>query len=276
MPITNERPKGSAGLISRCVQITDSHIAADRAFSLHGHTTCDALGRVLDAIAALPEPPDCVIHTGDVSHDRSLDSYRLIRDLVRDYPIPIYYVNGNHDDVHLLHSELGTPVRSYADKAMSADYRFTAGRQEFIALDSWHPELRDPLGFLSEDQLVWIEDQLRGLAERRGRAILCIHHVTLPVGSSWLDANMVITNGEALHALLVRYQHTIAAVIHGHLHRGMSIIRDGITYASAPSIVWQYRWEPWRSRPSADPDAPPMLTYIDCYEDRVQLSWYVV
>lgn len=66
-------PAGS--LLARCVQITDSHVAAERGFSVHGHTT-------YDAIASFPHPPDCIIHTGDVSQDRSRESYRHVRELV--------------------------------------------------------------------------------------------------------------------------------------------------------------------------------------------------
>ena len=271
---THSSPTGS--LLARCVQITDSHVAADRGFSLHGHTTYDALQRALDAIASLPYPPDCIIHTGDVSQDRSRESYRHVRELVDGYPIPIYYLNGNHDDALLLHEELGVPVRSYPDKPTSADYRFRVGGQEFVVVDSWHPDSRDPLGYLSDHQLAWVDAALDELAERRERAVVCIHHAPMPTGSPWLDENMVITNGDALHAVLSRYRETVATVIHGHLHRALSVVRDGITYASSPSVVWQYLWEPWRQDPAPDSATPPMYTLVDCYADRVLLSFYPV
>ncbi len=261
---------------ARIVQISDSHLGPDRDFTLYGFRPFDALERVVTALKSMLQPPDCIIHTGDMSQDRSRDSYALLNKIIADCPIPIYYLNGNHDSAELMHELLGVPVRSYPDKPVSVDYRLEIGGQPLLMLDSRHPDHRDPLGYLNRQQLAWLDSELAEIAVTGQRALVCIHHAPFPIGSPWFDANMILENGDELHPVLAARRLSVHAVIHGHLHRSMTIVRDGVVYAGSPSITWHYLWEPWRTAPATDPATPPMYTVIDCFADRVQLSHYAL
>ncbi|TVR04900.1 MAG: hypothetical protein EA403_04005 [Spirochaetaceae bacterium] len=264
----------------RCALITDSHLGPSRDSELHGHRPYDRLRQALRTIAELPTAVDLVLHCGDLSQDRSPESYalahELVRELLRDTGVPVYFLMGNHDSVELLHREFAVPVRTYPDKAMSADFSFTVGHQRFVVLDSWHANTHDPLGFVTASQLVWLEETLGESTAAGEKAVVCVHHAPIPTGSPWLDANMIITNGEDLHRLLARYSPAVGIVVHGHLHRAMTVVRDGVVYAGAPSVVWQYLWEPWRTEPEQDPLTPPMYTLLECFPDRIQLAAYPI
>ena len=262
----------------RCALITDSHLGPSRDTALSGHRPYDRLQQTLRTIAELPTPVDLVLHCGDVSQDRSPESYALVRELfgtlLREMQIPCQFLMGNHDSLELLRREFGVPVRSYPDKEISADYEYTIGSQRFFMLDTRHQDTRDPLGFVTAGQLAWLEQRLVASTAEGSRAVVCLHHAPLPTGSPWLDANMIITNGEELHRLLARCASAVHVVVHGHLHRAITVIRDGVVYAGAPSVVWQYLWEPWRTEPAVDPVTPPMYTLLECFPDRVQLTAY--
>ena len=269
------KPHPSAAPV-RCALITDSHLGPNRNTSLYGHLPYDRLCQALRTIAGLPTPVDLILHCGDVSQDRSPESYALVRELLDEIGVTCRFLMGNHDSIELLHRELGVPLQSYPDKPVSADYAFSVRGQRFVALDTRHADTRDPLGFVTASQRAWLEEQLGEVKAAGGKAVICLHHAPLPTGSPWLDANMIITNGEELHRLLARSVSSVGLVVHGHLHRAMTMVRDGVVYAGAPSVVWQYLWEPWRTEPAQDPVTPPMYTLLECFADRIQLVAYPI
>ena len=83
------------------VHITDSHITSDGA-PLHGVDSVPNLRRAVRLINDFPTPPDFVLHTGDVSHDRGEPSYEQAQAILAELRVPIYYARGNHDDPALL------------------------------------------------------------------------------------------------------------------------------------------------------------------------------
>ena len=84
------------------VQITDSHLGPARDYSYFGHFPYRTLARAIDLINAMPQLPDFVVHTGDVSNDCSAESYALAAELLGRLRGPLYLLSGNPDDRALL------------------------------------------------------------------------------------------------------------------------------------------------------------------------------
>lgn len=246
------------------VHITDSHLGPDRAFAMHGQNAYRSLERLVGLINDFPQPPDFVVHTGDVSNDRSAESYALAAELLGRLRVPLYVVNGNHDDRALLRKVLGAPGHPSGDPAAPLDYAFEVRGERFVVLDAHDPSaVPDPQGHLRPDQLAWV----RAEAVPDGPPLTVLLHFPLfPMGSPWLDANMLVDNGLELHAALLPARGRLRGVFCGHLHSSVQVARDGITYTSAPGGLFQYDWRPWHERPRPDPDFPPgysLVRYFD-------------
>ena len=254
------------------VQIADTHLGPTPDFDFRGLSPARHLERLIAHVNDLPQPPDFVIHSGDLSDDRSAASYEVARGLLAALTVPLYLVNGNHDDRALLRSMLGAPAHPSGDLAAPLDYTFEVKGERFLVIDGWTPDVPDPLGQLSPAQLDWLRDEVQ-----RSTAPLTVflHYPPFPIGSLWFDENMPLINGEALHAVLRSVRDRLRGVFFGHAHHRYQIMRDGITYTCAASGLMQYAWRPNDERPQADLDFPPSYNLVKVYPDRVIVQSYM-
>ena len=78
------------------VQISDSHIG----FNKEGINT-DVSGTLKEAIArinALPDPPDFILHTGDLTHLAGADEFDTLEQLLQSVKTKqVFFVPGEHD-----------------------------------------------------------------------------------------------------------------------------------------------------------------------------------
>jgi len=230
----------------RFVHLSDTHIGTSKEFLLHGVNTYFSFQSVLKEIQNLPFKPDFIIHTGDVVSDPDEKSYALFADMVKDISIPIYYVSGNHDDSLMIISGLhiGEREQFMQERLM---YRFDISGHRFLVLDGQGPKEIDPHGTISEEQLQIIENQL---TETKHPIIIFIHFPLLPMDCKWVDAKMLLLQGEKLHTLFVKHRDKIRGVFHGHIHRGTVNVRDGIRYQSVGSTSLQFGIMPFQEAPS--------------------------
>ncbi len=252
------------------VHITDSHMTSDGA-PLHGVASAPNLRRLVRLINDFPTPPDFVLHTGDVSHDRGAPSYEQAQPILAELRTPIYYVAGNHDAPALLRKFLGAPPAANGDPTAPLDYVFEVKGERFLVLDGCWEHVRDPLGWLSEEQLARVRDEA---APQGPPLTIVLHYPPFKMGSPWLDDNMILTNGAALHEALLPARGRLRAVLCGHLHRSSQIVRDGITYISAPSVAPAYTWQPWDAEPRPDLEVPPAYNLVHYFTDRVVVQQY--
>jgi 3',5'-cyclic AMP phosphodiesterase CpdA len=248
------------------IHLTDTHLGPTSGYSYHEQNPARCLERLVDVINALPQPPDFALHTGDLSDDRSAESYAVAQDILDRLRVPLYLVNGNHDDRALLRRCLDAPPHPTGDPAAPLDYAFEIKGERFLALDAHTDAVPDPLGQLSDDQLAWARSE----AQPDGPPLtVLLHYPLFPMGSPWLDENMLLVNGAALHAALLPARDRLRGVFFGHLHRSCQIVRDGIRYTGAGSAVAQYAWQPWDDRPQVDPDFAPAYNVVQYFEDQV-------
>lgn len=253
------------------VHITDSHIGPTRDFGRNGAHSLDQLTALVDLINAMPHPPDFVVHTGDVSNDRSPESYTFAAEALSALAVPIYYVNGNHDQPALLRDRLGAPAGDDPDAPL--DYAFMVKGDRFLVLDGVKAGVPDPSGRLSEAQL----DIVQAEASPDGPPLtVLLHYAPFKMASPWLDDHMLLLNGQDLHQALLPARERLRGVFFGHLHRSAQIVRDGITYTCAPSSAWQYAWRPWHDRPEPDVHYPPAYNVVQYFRGQVVVHQYTL
>src|SRR3954447_4494854 len=75
-------------------QLSDLHLGA----AWEGVDPVPRLERAIEAIRGLPNPVDGVVVSGDLSDNGSEESYRLARELLGRFEVPVHVLSGNHDD----------------------------------------------------------------------------------------------------------------------------------------------------------------------------------
>ena len=232
------------------VHLSDTHFGSTKSYLLNGVNTHDQAVKVIDSINALPHPIDFIIHTGDIVDLPEPDSYRLAAKSLAGLKNPLFYfVSGNHDknEALLSHFKLPTGIERVSPNNLS--YSFTVKDSKFLVLDARGPDSIDPRGLLSDESLAFVEKEL---AKAWQHLIVFLHFATLPLKSKWLDSHMLIQNGEALHKLLVGAKAKTKTVLYGHIHQSLQIMRDGISYITAPSTCYQLHANPEDTFPNKD------------------------
>jgi Icc protein len=250
----------------RFVHLTDTHIMAGGLWHTRSGFDFDteaSLRSVVDAVRRLDPAPAFAVLGGDLASPDLLDrqrtltadeyepSYVLFRDILAGLPCPAYYLVGNHD-----HRVAFNRVLRPDAPALDApcDYAFDHSGHHFVALDSQVPG--EVGGALDDEQLAWLDDDLRGHAGMPTG--LFVHHHPWPLGIQWLDA-LALRNGEALSAVLARHRQ-VRWIICGHVHLDQAVVRDGLTMLTTPSTCVQF------SKVSAHPlsvPGPPGFRVVD-------------
>ena len=248
------------------VHMSDSHVGPTADYSRHGYASLPSVRKAIGHINWLPQQPDFVIHTGDVAADPSAEAYQLARTVFAGLRAPIYYVNGNHDTAAMIREYMPMGPLTWADGGTGRlTYTFDVGGNRFLVLDGRGPDAIDPQGRLSAVELALLETEC---TVEGPPLTVFVHFPALRIGSLWMDAHMLLQNGNEAHALLRRAVGRLRGVFHGHIHQSLQTLRDGVTYVSAPSLVAQFTGAPEDDPPRIDHDLPPGFGFVHLLADQ--------
>jgi Icc protein len=244
----------------RFIHISDTHIGPTSDFEVFGKNPYEACERVIEAIRQTDLTPDFFIHTGDITASIDEESYRLARMLFSRLPAPMYYVAGNHDSVSFIkkHLECGPLVDTFSDHDLLS-YVFDLHDHRFVVLDAHLPNPDENRGTMAKPQLDYLRKQF---VDTKLPVTLFVHFPPHPLDSRWIDNQMLMTNGMALHELLKEFAPRVRGVFHGHVHRGIHTSVDGLLYSSVPSVVCQFTALPEEEEPTADAHHPPSFNLV--------------
>jgi 3',5'-cyclic-AMP phosphodiesterase len=242
------------------VHISDSHIGSTAGYSRHGFRPLPAAQRLVEIINQLPQRPDFVIHTGDVVTDPDPAAYRLAARTFARLQVPVYYVNGNHDQAAAIGRYLPMgPLTAAGDDPDRLSYIFEVKGYQFLVLDARGPHEIDPHGHLPESQLALVA----ACARPAGPPLsVFVHFPIWPLNSPWMDDNMLILNGLELHEALRPAAGRLRGVFHGHVHQSMQTVVDGIQYISVASCFAQFAAWPQDLDVCMDPGQPPGYNFV--------------
>ncbi|MDF7681864.1 3',5'-cyclic-AMP phosphodiesterase [Enterobacteriaceae bacterium ESL0689] len=213
----------------RILQITDTHLFAEKHETLLGINTWDSYQAVLDAIRASQQKYDLIVATGDLAQDQSSAAYQHFATGVADLTAPCVWLPGNHDFQPAMHSALQAAGISGARQVLLGQH------WQILLLDSQLVGV--PHGELSEFQLQWLASKLAETPERY--TLLLLHHHPLPSGCRWLDQHS-LRNAGALDQVLSafpRVQHLLC----GHIHQAMEASWHGRQVMATPSTCVQFK-----------------------------------
>lgn len=240
--------------------ISDTHIGPTADYNRHGHKPLPCAQRVVEVINNLPTKPDFVIHTGDIVTDPDPAAYQLAAEVLSKIEAPTYFVNGNHDTAQDIHEYFAMGSKQdVTDDPDLLSYIFEVKGYRFLVLDARGPDEIDPHGLLSKAQL----DLVRREATPEGPPLVVfLHYPVLPLNSVWMDAYMLVVNGNDLHQALLPARDRLRAVFYGHVHQPMQTMRDGILYVATASTFAQFTAWPAHAETGFDHDHLPAYSFV--------------
>lgn len=223
------------------VQISDSHIG----FSKPANT--DVVGTLQAAIAkinAMPAPPSFILHTGDLSHLAQADEFdALEQNLKAAKTEKIFYVPGEHDL-----TDNGKLYLERYGKGTKGDgwYSFDYKGVHFIGLVNAQGQGDGGLGMLGDQQLQWLEKDLKGLSN--STPVVVFAHV--PLWAVYPQWGWGTSDSEKALSFLRRFGSV--SVLNGHIHQTIQKIEGNITFHTAMSTAFP------QPAPGAAPSPGPM------------------
>jgi Icc protein len=215
--------------LSLLVQLSDLHIGANE----NGVDPLPHLEAVIEAVRVLPNRPDAVLVSGDLTDDGAEDGYRVARELLERMEAPLHVLPGNHDDRGRLRAAFGLP--GAGDELIR--YSVDVGELRLVVFDSSVPG-QDP-GRYHVEQLCWLDDELGAEPERP--TLLALHHPPLATGIQEWDGINLEPGQRPLLAEVVARHPQLRAIVGGHLHRIAASSLAGVPVLAAPSTYLQAR-----------------------------------
>jgi 3',5'-cyclic-AMP phosphodiesterase len=194
------------------VQISDSHIG----FNKEGINT-DVAGTLKEAIArinALPEQPDFILHTGDLTHLADAEEFDTLDQLLKGLKTKqVFFVPGEHDVT-------GDNGKLYLDRfgknsKGSGWYSFDQRGIHFIGLVNVMDIQQNGLGSLGQDQLAWLADDLKDRSSET--PIVVFAHI--PLWEVYPQWGWGTDDGAQALSYLKRFGSV--TILNGHIHQTM-------------------------------------------------------
>jgi Icc protein len=209
-------------------QISDSHIGFNK------DANKDVAGTLKEAIArinALPEAPDFILHTGDLTHLAEDEEFDTLDQLLKGLKTKqIFYVPGEHDVI-------GDNGKKYLqrfgkDTKGQGWYSFDHKGVHFVGLVNVMDIKENGLGILGSEQLAWLESDLKDRSSET--PIVVFAHIPLwTVYPEWGWGT-----SESAQALSYLKRFGSVTVLNGHIHQTMKKVEGRVTFHTAMSTAF--------------------------------------
>jgi Icc protein len=210
------------------VQISDTHIGFNK------EANKDVAGTLKEAIArinALPNRPEFILHTGDLTHLAEAEEFDTLEQLLKEAKTPeIIYVPGEHDVI----GDNGKRFRERFRKgAVGQGWRsFDHRGVHFIGLVNVMDIREGGLGTLGREQLEWLEKDLKGQSTET--PIVVFAHI--PLWSVYPQWGWGTEDGAEALTYLKRFGSV--TVLNGHIHQVMRKVEGQVTFHTAMSTAF--------------------------------------
>ncbi|HYS49740.1 MAG TPA: metallophosphoesterase [Xanthobacteraceae bacterium] len=223
------------------LQISDSHIGFDKPANPNPNAT---LEEAVAKIRALPSKPAFMIHTGDITHLSKVKEFDDAEKIISQAGTTVHYVPGEHD---IIDEEVKLYRERYGKNAKGAGwYSFDADGVHFIGLVNVVNLKAGGLGNLGEEQIKWLEDDLKGKAA--STPIVVFAHIPLwVVYPAWGWGT-----DDGARALDLMKGFGSVTVLNGHIHQVMQKVEGNVTFHTARSTAFP------QPAPGSAPSPGPM------------------
>jgi len=185
----------------------------------------------IDKINALPNTPDFMIRTGDLTHMAKPAEFDTLNQLLQGATTKqVFYVPGEHD---VLNDDGKSYLERYGKNAKGAGwYSFDKKGVHFIALVNVMNLKAGGLGTLGHEQLEWIEDDVQHL--KSSTPIVVFAHI--PLWSVYPEWGWGTEDSAQALAYLKKFGSV--TVLNGHIHQIMQKVEGNVTFHTAASTAF--------------------------------------
>jgi hypothetical protein len=209
-------------------QISDSHIGFNKPPNADAHAT---FREAIAKVKALPERPDFVIHTGDVSQLSRDDQFDDAEQMLKELGLPVFFVPGEHD---MLDLEGGKAfLKRFGKGSRGAGwYSFDHRGVHFVALVNVADLKPGGMGNLGAAQLAWLKDDLAGRPS--SQPIVVFAHI--PLWTVYADWGWGTDDATQALKLLARFGSV--TILNGHIHQITQKVEGRIAFHTARSTAF--------------------------------------
>jgi 3',5'-cyclic-AMP phosphodiesterase len=210
------------------VQVSDSHIGFDKAANPDARAT---FRQAVAKIAALPDRPDFILHTGDVSHLSRDAEFDDAAQIITGAGAPVFFVPGEHD---VLDEQNGAAFQQRFGKGTAGDGWFSFDHKgvHVVGLVNVKALQAGGMGHLGDDQLAWLAKDLAGV--RSSTPVVVAGHI--PLWALYPTWGWGTDDAEAALAPLRRFGSV--TVLNGHIHQVAQKTEGNISFHTARSTAY--------------------------------------
>ena len=208
------------------VQISDSHVGFNKPANPDVGATLQA---AITKINSLPEQPEFIIHTGDITHSAKAEEFDTFSQLIKSAkPKQSFFVPGEHDTspddgkLYLQRYGKNTKGRGW--------YSFNHKDVHFVGLSN--VAVLEGMGTLGTEQLQWLEADLK--AQPASRPVVVFAHI--PLWSVYPEWGWGTADSEQALSYLKRFGSV--TVLNGHIHQVMQKVEGNMTFHTAMSTAF--------------------------------------
>ncbi len=220
-----QQPPADRGSFS-FVQISDSHMGFSKPANADVTATLQA---AVDKINLLPNTPDFIIHTGDLTHSSKPEEFDTLDQVMRGARASqVFYVPGEHDnsvdDGKLYLERYGKSTKG------QGWYSFDHKGVHFVGLVN--SAALEGMGKLGTEQLEWLNADLKGRSSETPLVVFA----HLPLWSIYPDWGWGTQDSEQALASMKRFGSV--TVLNGHIHQVMQKVEGNVAFHTAMSTAF--------------------------------------
>jgi 3',5'-cyclic AMP phosphodiesterase CpdA len=210
------------------VQISDTHIG----FSKEANPDVNAtLMRSIALVNAMPEQPELIIHTGDITHLSKPAEFDLAQQMLGQLrSTDLHTVPGEHDTADPGVSEYFSRFGKASNH--KGYYSFDHAGVHFIALINVLDFKAGGLGTLGQDQLDWVEADLKG----RSASTPIVVFAHMPLWTVYAPWGWGTADADPLMSSLRRFGSV--TVLNGHIHQIVQKVEGQVRFHTARSTAY--------------------------------------
>ncbi len=222
-------PKAAAGVGRPLfVQISDTHIGFNKEANPDVNGT---LNETIALVNAMPQQPDLIIHTGDITHLSRPAEFDLAQQLLgRLRTTELHTVPGEHDTSDATVSEYFN--RFGKASGNKGYYSFDHAGVHFIALINVLQFKPGGLGTLGPEQIAWVTADLR----HRSSSTPIVVFAHMPLWTIYEPWGWGTGDADQLFEPLRRFGSV--TVLNGHIHQIVQKVEGNVTFHTARSTSY--------------------------------------